>query len=70
MSPCRAAREPLIILADEPTGSLDRENSRRVLELFRQIHERERVSLVLATHDTESAADASRSLRLVDGRLA
>jgi putative ABC transport system ATP-binding protein len=62
--------EPLIILADEPTGSLDRENSARVLELFQQVHERENVSLVLVTHDAEAAAAASRRLELVDGRIA
>jgi putative ABC transport system ATP-binding protein len=62
--------EPLIILADEPTGSLDRENSARVLELFKKVHERENVSLVLVTHDAEAAAAASRRLQLVDGRIA
>ena len=61
--------EPLLILADEPTGSLDRETSQRVLELFQQVHDREGVTLVLVTHDAEAANAASRSLRLVDGRL-
>ena len=62
--------DPLIVLADEPTGSLDRDNSLRVRELFREIHGRGGVTLVMVTHDAEVAAAASRRLRLVDGRLA
>jgi putative ABC transport system ATP-binding protein len=61
---------PLLILADEPTGSLDRETGRRVLELFREIHRRGDVTLVLVTHDAEVAGAASRRIRIVDGSLA
>jgi putative ABC transport system ATP-binding protein len=60
---------PLLILADEPTGSLDRENGQRVLELFREIHRRGDVTLVLVTHDAEVAAAARRRIRIVDGRI-
>jgi putative ABC transport system ATP-binding protein len=61
---------PLLVLADEPTGSLDRENGRRVLELFREIHRRGDATLVLVTHDPEVAAAARRRIRMVDGRIA
>jgi putative ABC transport system ATP-binding protein len=61
---------PLLILADEPTGSLDRESGQRVLELFREIHRRGDVTLVLVTHDAEIAAAARRRIRIVDGRIA
>lgn len=61
--------EPLLVLADEPTGSLDRENSRRVLELFREVHEANGVTFVVVTHDDEVAESARRTLRLVDGCL-
>ncbi len=60
---------PLLVLADEPTGSLDRENGQRVLELFREIHRRGDVTLVLVTHDAEVAAAARRRIRIVDGRI-
>jgi ABC-type lipoprotein export system ATPase subunit len=60
---------PLVVLADEPTGSLDRENSRRVVALLRELNERHEATLVVATHDAEVASAARRMLRLVDGRL-
>lgn len=62
--------EPLLLLADEPTGSLDRANSLRVVELFRELHRADGVTLVLVTHDAEVAAAADRILQIVDGRLA
>lgn len=62
--------DPLLVLADEPTGSLDHENSLRVMELFREVHARGDVSLVVVTHDAEVAARAERRLRIVDGKLA
>jgi putative ABC transport system ATP-binding protein len=61
---------PLLVLADEPTGSLDRENGQRVLELFREIHRRGDTTLVLVTHDAEVAAAARRRIRIVDGSIA
>lgn len=61
--------EPAIILADEPTGSLDQENSMNVLELFREVHERDDVTLIVVTHDPIVATAASRQLHMVDGRL-
>jgi putative ABC transport system ATP-binding protein len=60
---------PRLVLADEPTGNLDSENSRLVLGLLRDLcHERE-VALLLATHDPEAAGFADRILELRDGRL-
>ena len=61
---------PLLVLADEPTGSLDRENGQRVLELFREIHRSGDTTLVLVTHDAEVAAAARRRIRIVDERIA
>jgi putative ABC transport system ATP-binding protein len=61
--------QPLIILADEPTGSLDQENGRIVLEIFRELHSSGQVTLVIVTHDAEVAEGAKRRIRLVDGRL-
>ena len=61
--------EPLLILADEPTGSLDRNTSQRVIELLRELHSSGGVTLVIVTHDAEIAAGADHRIRLVDGRI-
>ena len=61
------ANDPALVLADEPTGELDRATSRRVLTLFREINATG-TTLVVATHDLELAAGADRRVRVVDGR--
>ena len=58
--------DPEIVLADEPTGSLDSENGAAVLELLRGLEAR---SVVLVTHEADAAAVADRVLQLSDGRL-
>ena len=63
------ANEPVLVLADEPTGELDRATSRRLLELFQSLNA-EGATLVVATHDLELAAGARRSVEVVDGRTA
>jgi putative ABC transport system ATP-binding protein len=61
--------EPKLILADEPTGNLDSENTRSVLALLQRVcHERD-VALLLATHDPEATEYADRVHELRDGRL-
>ena len=60
---------PAIILADEPTGNLDSANSRDIIQLFQQIRERYGTTVIIATHDTEVAAQADRVITLKDGRL-
>jgi len=62
--------EPLLVLADEPTGNLDRQNGSRVLDLFHELHAGGNVTFVIVTHDDEVAAAAHRTLHLVDGRIA
>jgi putative ABC transport system ATP-binding protein len=61
--------QPEVLLADEPTGNLDSETGRAVLELLREINEQGGVTVVLATHDPEVASFAHEILRLRDGRL-
>jgi ABC-type lipoprotein export system ATPase subunit len=60
---------PAVILADEPTGSLDRQGSQNVINLFRAIHVSNKTSFVIVTHDLEVAQAASRGLVMVDGEL-
>lgn len=60
---------PTLILADEPAGSLDDENAADVLDLLEQASRVGGASLVLVTHDPQSAARADRRVRMRDGRL-
>jgi putative ABC transport system ATP-binding protein len=61
--------KPKIILADEPTGSVDPVTSRDILNLFREIIDEVSVAFIIVTHSREIAAFADRSLELVDGRF-
>jgi putative ABC transport system ATP-binding protein len=63
------AQQPRLLLCDEPTGQLDADTSRRVLALLTAVHERYRLTLVVATHDAEIAAEMSRCVELRDGRV-
>jgi putative ABC transport system ATP-binding protein len=60
---------PPILLADEPTGNLDSENGRLVLDLLLSLNRQEGTTLVLVTHDQELANVADRRILLRDGRI-
>jgi len=62
------ANEPAILLADEPTGSLDSKAGRQVLDLLERIRAERGMTLVLVTHDLGVAARADRVVRMLDGR--
>ncbi len=63
------AGEPAILLADEPTGNLDRETGREVAELLQELNREMGTTLVLVTHDLELASRAERTVRLRAGVL-
>jgi len=63
------ANTPTILLADEPTGNLDSKNGRHIFELMQGLHNRNRVTLVLVTHDAALASEAERRIILQDGRV-
>jgi putative ABC transport system ATP-binding protein len=62
------AGEPLILLADEPTGNLDSTNGEAVMELLRELH-RGGATICMVTHDPRFARHADRSIHLFDGRV-
>ncbi|GAA1034437.1 ABC transporter ATP-binding protein [Virgisporangium ochraceum] len=59
--------EPVVLLADEPTGNLDQATGRAVLELLEEINVEREVALVMVTHDREVAARARRQIEMRDG---
>ncbi|MDQ3798713.1 MAG: ABC transporter ATP-binding protein [Acidobacteriota bacterium] len=60
---------PAIILADEPTGNLDTENSHIVLDMFRELNERFNQTIIMITHNPEAATNCHRVIRMLDGRI-
>ena len=62
-------QDPALILADEPTGNLDSENGRIVLDLLRDLARKREVAVVMATHSQEAADYADRRIAMKDGRL-
>jgi putative ABC transport system ATP-binding protein len=63
------ANDPSVLLADEPTGNLDSENTRLILELIVRVHREQSMTLVLVTHDMSIAQRASRTIQMKDGRV-
>ena len=61
--------QPLVLLADEPSGNLDNQTSERLHDLLFELRERRRLSMVIVTHNRDLAGRADRTLLLADGRL-
>ena len=62
------ANNPTILLADEPTGALDQNTGRQVMELFHSLNEEGR-TIIMITHDSKIAAHAQRIVRILDGNI-
>lgn len=63
------ANSPSIILADEPTGSLDSKNGQMILQRLKELHEQENVTLIMVTHDLKVASQADRTIEVLDGEI-
>jgi ABC-type lipoprotein export system ATPase subunit len=59
--------DPAILMADEPTGNLDSRTSREVMQLFRELNERDAITVILVTHDQDIARNSKRAIILRDG---
>ena len=65
---CRAlTRQPLLLLADEPTGQLDRENAQNIASLFKELNQTLGTTILMVTHSDETSAYAKRILNLIGG---
>jgi len=60
---------PAILLADEPTGNLDTENSTAVLGILRDLNNRLNQTILMITHNPEAAANGHRTVHMRDGRI-
>lgn len=60
---------PAIVLADEPTGNLDRVNSREIIDLLKRLHDELHQTLIIITHDEGIALQADRILKIEDGHI-
>jgi len=61
--------KPEIILADEPTGDLDSKTGEKILELLQALNQKEKVTIIIATHDDKIAQKAKRRIVLKDGKV-
>ena len=61
--------QPEVLLADEPTGNLDSEKGREIMELLRSLNREKGLTIVIVTHDTHLARWTNRAVRFLDGRI-
>ena len=60
---------PSLVLADEPTGNLDRENSREIIEILKYFNRTLKQTIIVITHDESIALEAERVITIVDGKV-
>ncbi len=63
------ANAPRVVIADEPTGNLDTATATEIMGLLHELHEREGVTVIIATHDEEIATQTTRRIKLRDGSI-
>ncbi len=62
-------QEPTILLADEPTGNLDSNNSKEIIELLKKSNKEYNQTIILVTHDENIAKEADRIITINDGKI-
>jgi putative ABC transport system ATP-binding protein len=62
--------EPMVLLADEPTGNLDTKTSREIMDLLAALNRERGITVIMVTHEADMAAYAHRIVHIVDGRIA
>ena len=60
---------PSLILLDEPTGAVDTETAQQLVDLLKRLNKEDQVTIVIVTHDLDIAAQATRQVRLKDGKV-
>jgi len=63
------ANDPEVVLADEPTGNLDSVTGEKVMQIFKSLHEKEKKTIIIITHDDDVAAYGERLVHLKDGQV-
>ena len=61
--------QPKILLADEPTGALDTETGKQVMEMFRKINKEQNTTIIIVTHDPRIGESTERCIRILDGQI-
>lgn len=61
--------EPKVLLADEPTGNLDRSTGEQIMSMLRELNREQKLTIVMVTHDNWISQQADREVRLVEGRI-
>ena len=61
--------QPKILLADEPTGALDTETGKQVMEMFRKINQEQNTTVIIVTHDPRIGESTQRCIRILDGQI-
>ena len=61
--------QPRVLLADEPTGNLDKATGEEIITILRRLNKEQKLTIVMVTHDAQIAAEADRTIALVEGRV-
>lgn len=61
--------DPVVLLADEPTGNLDSKSSHEIMELISKLHKEEKLTIILVTHEPDIASYAEKIIRMQDGKI-